>query len=169
MSIVRLFLIGIFAFLPLVIQAGTLDEKTPAYFVDRYGPPKSSGTVTSIPAIHIKRGGVVVKGQFSSREFRQGDLHIQCVFFLPSLQLATVRFQMQHPWTKEQIEAALAAYGGKWTPVSRNGIVDSWVAPDGSMAISMLTWLDIQSKAIVDQVERILAEDDAKRKAVPKF
>lgn len=165
----RLFLISLFSLLPLLTEAGVLDDKTPAYFVDRYGPAKSSGTVSVISAMHVKHGAVNLKGQFSAREFRQGNLLVQCVFFLPSLQLATVRFQMQHSWTKEQIEAALAAYGGKWAPVSRNGIVDSWVAPDGSIAISMLTWLDIQSKAIVDLVEKTVTADDIKRKAVPKF
>lgn len=165
----RLFVAATFALLPLVVLAGVLDDKSPAYFVDRYGPAKSSKTVSSHTCIHVGRGSVIVKGQFSAREFRQGDLIVQTVFFLPSLQLASVRLQLPRQWTPEQIEAALAAYGGEWRPVSRNGIVDSWVAPDGSMAISLLTWLDIQSKAIVDLVAKTLTDDDAKRKAVPKF
>jgi len=74
-----------------------------------------------------------------------------------------------HEWNDEQIEAALAAYGGEWKPITRNGVVTSWIAPDGSLAIKMLTWLDILSKPIVDQVAKAVADDDAKRKAVPNF
>lgn len=162
-------LVLLFAFLPVVAHAGVLDDKTPAYFVDRYGTQKSSKNVSSVPYIHVKRGGVQVKGQFSNREFRKDDLIVHAVFFLPSLQLASVRLQLKQKWTREQVEAALEAYGGSWQPVSQNGIVDSWIAPDGSLAINMLTWVEIQSKTIVAEVAKNLAAEDAKRKAVPKF
>ncbi len=154
--------------LPLFASAGALDDKTPAYFVDHYGPAKSAKTQSSHPFVHVGRGGVTVKGQFSVREFRQGELIVQPVFFQPSLKLAAVRLQLQREWTPEQNEAALAAYGGEWKPIKK-GIVTYWIAPDGTMAISLLTWLDIQSKAIVDLVEKTLADEDAKREAVPKF
>jgi hypothetical protein len=159
---------ALFFLLTAIASAGALDDKTPAYFVDRYGPAKSSKTQSTGSFMNPTRGPVTVKGQFSVREFRKGDLRVQPVFFLPSLDLAAVRLQMDRQWTDEQIEAALAAYGGEWKLVKK-GIVTYWVAPDGSLAISMLTWLDIQSKAIVDQVAKTQAEDDAKRKAVPKF
>ena len=154
---------------PLLASAGVFDGKTSAYFVGRYGPAKSSNTVSSHAFTHTKSGGVTVQGQFSAREFRDGELRVQPVFFLPSMAVAAVRLQLNRAWTPEQIEAALAAYGGEWRPISRNGIVNSWVAPDGSIAISMLTWIDIQSKAIVDLIEKTLAEEAAKRKAIPKF
>ena len=149
-------------------HAGVFDGKSSAYFVDRYGPAKSSKTVSTASFVHVGRGAISIKGQFSAREFQKGDLRVQPTFFLPSLELAAVRLQMNRQWTDEQIEAALAAYGGEWKPVKK-GIVTYWVAPDGSMAISMLTWLDILSKPIVDLVAKAVAEDDAKRKAVPKF
>ena len=163
-----LFAIGCLALL-VSVSAGPLDDKSPAYFVDHYGPAKSGETVGKHAFVHTRRGAITVKGQFNTREFRKDDLIVHAVFFLPSLQPAAVRLQMNRQWTVEQIEAALAAYGGDWKPVSRNGIVNSWVAPDGAMAISMLTWLDIQSKAIVDLTAKTLAEDDAKQKAVPRF
>lgn len=149
--------------------AGPLTDKTPAYFVDRYGPAKSSKTVSVHGFVQPERGSIVVKGQFSSREFRQGELRVQPVFFLPKLKLASVRLQLNRAWTPEQIEAALTAYGGQWTPVKHNGIINTWVAPDGSRAISMLTWLDIQSKEIVDLLEKTAATEEAKRKAIPQF
>lgn len=157
------------ALLPVAVLAGVLDDKTPAYFVDRYGIQKSAKNVPSISYLQVKRGTVAVKGQFSAREFRKGDLTVHAVFFVPSLQLASVRLQLKQKWTREQVEAALEAYGGSWQPVSQNGIVDSWIAPDGSLAINMLTWVEIQSKTIVAEVAKNLAAEDAKRKAVPKF
>lgn len=148
--------------------AGPLDDKGPPYFVDRYGPVKSARTVSSATFMDPASGSITVKGLFSSREYRKGELRVQPVFFLPSLELAAVRFQLNRTWTNEQIEAALKAYGGEWRRVKR-GMITQWLAPDGSLAISMLTWLDIQSKAIVDLVARTSAENEAKRKAVPNF
>lgn len=151
------------------LGAGPLDDKSPAYYVDRYGPAKSSKTVPNHSFIHPVRGAVTVKGRFSAREFREGKLLVQPVFFLPSLKLASVRLQMiDSGWTDEQIEAALKAYGGEWKLVKK-GVVTAWAAPDGSVAVRMLTWIDIHSRTILDQVEKELADMDAKRKAVPNF
>lgn len=161
-------LVGLFV-LQLSARGGVLDDKTPPYFVDRYGSAKSSKTESSHSFLHAQRGHVNAKGQFSVREFKKGDLRVQPVFFLPSLKLASVRMTLGHKWTQEQVEAALVAYGGEWEPVKINGIIDEWVAPDGTRAISMLTSLFIQSKAVVDLVKQTLAEDDAKRKEIPKF
>jgi hypothetical protein len=155
--------------LPFSALAGTLDEKPPAYFVDRYGPAVYSKPTSSDSFINVGRGGVLVKGPFSVREYRKGDLMVHTVHFLPSLRLASVTLHLPRQWTNEQIEAALASYGGAWKPVSARGIINYWVAPDGAVAISLLNLLQIQSKVIVDQILKSLAEDDAKRKAVPKF
>ncbi|MDI1250327.1 MAG: hypothetical protein PSV13_15800 [Lacunisphaera sp.] len=164
----KLFVLGCLALVGRV-SAGPLDDKSPGYFVDRYGPAKSAQVVSKESFVHTERGAVVVKGQFSVREFRKDKLIVHAVFFEPSLQLAAVRLQMNNQWTAEQIEAALTAYGGEWKPVKQGLGIQFWVAPDGSKAISMLTWLDFQSKAVVDLILKSLAEDDAKRKAVPKF
>ncbi len=155
--------------IPLAAFAGALDDKSPAYFVQRYGAPKSVKNVASISVHHPKRGGVEVKGQFSVREFRSDDLTVRVVFYLPSLQPASVRLQLRHKWTQEQVEAALAAYGGSWEPVRIGGFIESWVAPDGAVATNMLTFVDIQSKTIVDEAAKTLSSIDAKKKAVPKF
>ncbi len=165
----KLLTLAFFALLPLQAFAGVLDGKTPATFADRYGIPKSAKNVSSISALHVKRGNVSVTGQFSIREYRDGDLTVTVTYFIPSLQAASVRLQLKRQWTREQVEAALAAYGGSWQTVTRNGIVDSWIAPDGSLAINLLTWVEIQSKTIVEAVARNFAAEDAKRKAVPKF
>ncbi len=167
--LMRLLAVVVLCLAPLLAFAGALDGKSPGYFVDLYGPAKSSSTESSQTFIHPERGGAAIKGQFSVREYRKGDLMIRAVFFLPSLQLAGVRLQLNHSWTNEQMAAALAAYGGEWQPVMRNISVTAWVAPDGTRAINLLTWLDIQSKTVVDLMQKTLAEDDARQKAVPKF
>lgn len=150
--------------------AGPLDDKGPPYFVDRYGPAKSSDTVSTQGFLSGGRGMVSLKGQFSVRTFRKDKLRVEAVFLSPSLKLAAVNLRMGQFWTDEQIQAALKAYGGEWKPVKlANGVVKQWVAPDGSNAIYLLSSLHIQSKEIVDAVESELADQDAKRKDVPKF
>jgi len=161
--------IWIIAAFPLLALAGTFDDKSIAYFTKLYGPAKSSNTVKLQYFAYPHVGGVPLKGSFSVREFHESDLIVQPVFFLPSLQIAAVRLQLNRDWTPEQIDAALAAYGGEWKAVSKNGVVSHWVAPDGAIAIKILTWIDINSKAVVDLVEKTIAEDAAKRKAIPKF
>ena len=155
--------------IPIAAFAGALDDKSPAYFVQRYGAPKSVKNVASISVHHPKRGSVEVKGQFSVRQFQSDDLTVRVVFYLPSLQTASVRLQLPRKWSEEQVRAALTAYGGSWEPVRTAGFVDSWIAPDGTVATNMLTWVDIQSKAIVDEAAKTLSNIDAKKKAVPKF
>lgn len=151
------------------LAAGPLNDKGPPYFVDRYGPAKSSQVVNKEAFIHVGRGGVILERQFSARTFRKDGLRVEAVFFLPSLELASVRLWLEHEWTIEQIAAALQAYGGEWKPIKNNGVIRSWEAPDGTLAIKMLSSLQIQSKTIVDEVAKELAEQDAKRKAVPNF
>lgn len=166
----RILAATVLALLPLIALAGPLDDKTPAYFVDRYGPAKSSKVQSTASFTSPSRGAVTVKGQFSVREFRDGDLRVTAVFFYPSLKPAAVRLQLNRAWTKEQVEAALAAYGGSWQPASSgNPMIKAWVAPDETLAFAILTWVDFQSKEIVALVEKFLAESDAKRKAVPKL
>jgi hypothetical protein len=154
--------------IPALTSAGTLADKMPGYFVDRYGPAKKSKTVSSEMFHAPKTGMVAVKGQFSVREFQKGDLRIETIFLLPSLQLAGVRLHLTHTWTPEQVDAALSAYGDKWTLLDK-GAVTTWIAPDGATASLILLSLHIQSKATTDLVAQTLAEKDTKRKAVPKF
>jgi hypothetical protein len=150
--------------------AGPLDDKGPPYFVDRYGPAKSTNTESKQSFFSSGRGAVAIKGPFSVRTYRHDKLRIEAVFHYPSLKLAAVILRMGQSWTDEQIEAALKAYGGEWRRVKlNNAVVKEWVAPDGSNAICLISSLHIQSKAVADAVAKELAEEDAKRKAVPQF
>jgi len=150
-------------------HAAPFDDKSPAYFVDRYGPAKSSRVESKAGFTHTKYGSFGIKGPFSVREYRKDDLKVRAVFFYPSLRLAAVRLQFDHQWTREQIDAALAAYGGEWETIDRGPFSIRWQAPDGTEAISMLTWLDFQSKTVKDAVGKAAEEHEAKRKEVPKF
>lgn len=162
-------LIALYAVLPALGLAAPLDDKTPGYYTDRYGPAKSSSTESVRSFINSKYGSVGVKGQFSVRKFRKGDLTVEPVYFLPALELAGVRLRLPRAWTKEQIEAALAAYGDEWQPAKGAGASNTWIAPDGSVAIQLIASLEIQSKKIVDLIERTLAEEQAKKKVIPRF
>jgi hypothetical protein len=154
--------------LPLM-AAGSLEDKTTAYFVDHYGPAKSSSNVGKANCARPERGIIAVKGQFSIRRFKAGDMDVSAVFLLPSLKLASASYSLHHAWTDEQISAALMAYGADWKPTYDQGFVKSWVTPDGTVAIYILTTLHIQSKTFTELGEKTSAENDAQKKAVPKF
>jgi hypothetical protein len=144
-------------------------ERGPAYFFDRYGSAKSSKNVSRHSFIHPTRGGVVLEGQFSVREFRSGELIVQAVFELPSLKLAVVTLRLPRQWTLLQVEAALAAYSADWKPGAGNLAVKTWKTHENAMAVFLLSSLEIQSPQIVNRVARALQEADAQRAAIPKF
>lgn len=168
--------IGISLFLtPLCFPArsstliATFSDRMPSYFVDRYGSPKSSKDVSTYHFIHPGHGNVVVKGPFTVREFRSGDLRVQAIFRLPSLKLAAVKLYLPRQWTAEQINAALTAYGDNWNASRGSWGVKVWTARDKSRAIAILLSLEIQAPEVIESMERVLHEREAKRKAVPKF
>lgn len=157
--------------LPLVAlaQGGPLDDKSPAYFVDRYGPAKESRTASKANFFHPASGTETVERQFSVRSFRNDTLRVEATFFLPSLKAAEVRLSLPQQWTQEQIDAALGAYGNAWNVESRSLGINVWRAPDGSRAVLILNSLHFQSLALVDLIEASRASRVAKKKAVPKF
>lgn len=171
----RLFTWILILFLPFCARAQApggnepFTERTPAYFVDHYGRSTSSRNVSKYIFLQPGRGNVDIKGQFSIREFKSGDLRVEAFFNLPSLKLAAVKLSLSHVWTPEQITAALAAYGAGWTEVKTIPFTKIWMTPDGLRATYLLTTLEIQSPAVVREVEQTLKDNDAKGKAVPKF
>ena len=146
-----------------------LGERTPAYFVDRYGQARSARNVSQYAFLSTTIGTQIVKGEFSLREYRAQDLRVRTVFHVPSLKLAEVTLHMGRTWTEEQIKAALAAYGTDWRPDGRNIGQQRWTTPEGARAVLLLTGLYIQPPATVEAVEKARLEAEAKRKAVPKF
>ncbi len=150
-------------------RGGPLDDKGPAYFVDRYGPAKDSRTVSKESFLRPGSGHETVERQFSVRSFRSDQLRVEATFFLPSLKLAEVRLSLPNPWTQEQVEAALGAYGNLWKLEGKNLTTTTWRAPDGSRAALLLNSLRIQSAALVDLIEASHATRQSKKKAVPKF
>jgi hypothetical protein len=151
------------AFVPLA-------ERTPAYFVDRYGPARSTRKVSQHAFLNPQTGTLPVKGEFSVREFRTDGLRVRAVFHVPSLKLAEVTLQMAgRTWTDEQVIAALKAYGHEWKLTGVNLGQRRWTTPDRARAILLLTSLHIQPPKTVAAIEQAGKERDAQRKAVPKF
>jgi hypothetical protein len=147
-----------------------LAERTPAYFVDRYGPAHSARKVSQHTFFNPHTGSQPVKGEFSVREFRTDGMRVRAVFHVPSLKLAEVRLQMERgQWTDQQLAAALAAYGPAWQLTGRNVGQRQWSAPDGAKAFHSPMLLYIQPPATVAAVEQARQQRDAQRKAVPKF
>lgn len=147
-----------------------LGERTPAYFVDRYGPARSARNVSQHAFVDPQTGSLTVKGEFSVREFRTDGLRVRAVFHVPSLKLAEVTLRLaSNTWTDEQVEAALSAYGPEWRLTGRNVGQRRWSTPDGARAILLLTSLHIQSPRTVAAIEQARQERETQRKAVPKF
>jgi hypothetical protein len=144
-------------------------ERTPAYFVDRYGTARSVRSVSHFAFLSPGVGALAVKGEFSVRDYHAENLRVRAVFHVPSLKLAEVTLQVGRTWTDEQLKAALAAYGADWRPDGRNFGQQRWTTPDGARAILLLTTLYIQAPGTVSAVEKVRLEAEAKRKAVPKF
>jgi hypothetical protein len=173
-TVYRSFARFLFLFFPFCATAQSLGgsdpftDRTPAYFVDHYGRSTSSKNVSKYIFLQPGRGNVDIKGQFSIREFKRGDLRVEAYFTLPALKLAAVKLSLPHIWTLDQISAALTAYGTGWKRVDKPG-TEVWTTPDGLRAIFLLSSLEIQSPAIVQDVEQTSKDNDAKRKAIPKF
>jgi hypothetical protein len=144
-------------------------DRTPAYFVDRYGSATSSVNAAQHAFLHPRHGNVEIKRQFSIRGFRDGDLRVKAVFYVPSLKLASVILQLPRRWTEDQIEAALAAYGGEWNPEGSKVVFRTWSRSDGARAIFTLTSLEIQLPEIVSALDERVREEEAQKKVVPKF
>jgi hypothetical protein len=147
-----------------------LAERTPAYFVDRYGPAQSTRKVSQHAFLNPQTGTLPVKGEFSVRQFGTDGLRVRAVFHVPSLKLAEVTLQMERgQWTDAQLTAALSAYGAEWQLTGRNLGQRHWTAPDGARAILLLTSLHIQPHKTVAAIEQARQQRDTQRKAVPKF
>lgn len=143
-------------------------EKTPAYFVDRYGPARSSKLVSSQSFLHPRHGALWIKGEFSVRKFRKGDLNVTATFHVPSLSLAGVTYGLGRGWTEEQVMAALSAFGGNWRPepyiVGR-----AFRRQDGACAVLIGYDLRVVSPEMAMAAEKAAEAKGAKKKEVPEF
>ena len=147
-----------------------LAERTPAYFVDRYGPARSSRNVSQHAFMNPQTSSLTVKGEYTVREYRTNGLRVRAVFHVPSLKLAEVTLRLEsNTWTDEQVAAALTAYGSDWRLTGGNLGQRRWSSPDGARAILLLTSLHIQSPETIAAIEKVRQEREAQRKAVPKF
>lgn len=144
-------------------------DRTPAYFTDRYGYAKTTRDVQVHSFVDSTKGTIRLTGRFSLREYQSDNLRITATFFLPSLKLASVTLKLPHSWTREQIDAALVAYGTNWKQTKVNIAIKEWMLPDGTKAISILNSLVIHSPEVSELIQKALTEKEAKRKAVPKF
>jgi hypothetical protein len=151
-----------------VCQAADAFDRTPAYFVDRYGSAKSSSLEKQASFVLPGVGVISLKGEFSVREFRKDRLRVKAVFRVPELTLAGVVYYLPNLWTQEQVDAALEAFGGKWE-VDKSGYGRGYVAPDGARAIHLSGSLHFISAETYEALKKEREKQVEKRKAVPKF
>lgn len=149
---------------------GTLGKST-AYFYDRYGTPTRTQEIPEASFITPEaRGAKAIKGPFSVRTYRADKLSVKVHYLLPQLEAVCVQYSMPHSWTEEQVNAALRAYGRKWTMIPRTfNISPFYTTDDGTSAYHMSTMLFIQSKGLRDALKASAEAAEAKRREVPKF
>tara|TARA_R110002111_G_scaffold51324_1_gene89986 strand:- start:70 stop:522 length:453 start_codon:yes stop_codon:yes gene_type:complete len=130
-------------------------QRTPDYFIDRYGTPKMSQNVQEVSSLHEKHGMVKLKGRFNVREFFHGQLHVRAIFALPSLTLISVRLDVPAHWRAERIEAALSTYGSNWRKEYQGEKVKTWKDSKGLKAVLFFSTLEIQSPNIATRIRRL--------------
>lgn len=156
---------------PAVAQiTGTLGKST-AYFYDRYGSPIRTREVSEASFITPEvQGAKAISGPFSIRTYRADKLTIEVHYLLPKLEAVCVRYSMPHSWTREQVNAALKAYGDKWTMIPQNvNIFPLYTADNGTSAYHMTSMLFVQSAGLRAAFKSSAAAAEAERREVPKF
>ena len=143
-------------------------EKTPAYFYDLYGKTTSEKTVSSYGFVYTKVGQVEVKGQFSVRNYQSEKMRVTVIYALPDLKAVAIQYSLSQDWTKEQIGAALEAYGSAWAEIKEDTL-RFYISRDGTKAIPVFNMLHINSSGIEAEIIKAHAAHEAERKKVPKF
>ena len=98
-------------------------NKEPEYFVKLYGEPITSKIVdekefrlfTETPCV------MNIKGPFGLQTYGKGNLQIEVTYILPEAQAIYVCYTLPNTWTKNQLDAAVNAYGKEWLAIKYSG------------------------------------------------
>ncbi|WP_438479839.1 hypothetical protein [Oleiharenicola lentus] len=151
---------------------GMAQNKTPAYFYDRYGAPEREINPKAV-TLFSESQTVNVKGEFVERVYKSGKMRVTAVFRKPSLSLIQVTYHLPHQWTKEQVSAALLAFDENWaSKANPSGVMFSighYSSTNGYRASVAFMNLWVLSPEGSNLLGKALAEREAARKEVPKF
>lgn len=154
--------------------------KTESYFTKLYGSPKSEKHLAEIAFLLPCHGSLIRLSQrFLVQNFQSDRLRVDVVYPEPSRQAIWVKFTLPNSWTREQLSAALGAYGSDWQVVQQNpglSFIMREKAPalyrcsNGRIAYkTMYDNLILFSPQLYGALRNQLQQTEQQKKAVPKF
>lgn len=154
--------------------------KTESYFHGLYGYPKSENSVSNFTFMVPRHPSTVrVDHNFTIQNFENGRLKVKVLYSEADRRAVWVQYRLPSRWTKEQIEAALEAYGTNWKGVPWTwvmGIVMPAFAPqiyvtdDGVVAYKTAgNELMFYAPVLHSILESRIEQSKQEREAVPNF
>jgi hypothetical protein len=154
--------------------------KTAQYFTDLYGVPKSDKQVSEFSFSFPNHGSLIrLSRPLTVQEFESDRLTVRVVYAGQERRAIWVKYTLPNPWTSEQINAALKAYGNEWKSTQLS-VATSLLLPDRAPTVyqssdgtvgykTLMPELMIYAPQLfLDLQSQVQAAERAK-KAVPKF
>ena len=154
--------------------------KTPEYFRNLYGSPKSRKEVPEFNFTLPRHGNFIrLARNFIVEDFESDRLKAKVVYSGPPERALWVKYTLPNPWTQQQINAALEAYGSKWKVAPENPAMDlimqsksPHVYVSGTSVVAYKTMVDeliVYAPQLCLDLRSQIQELDRQKKAVPKF
>lgn len=139
----------VLAFTTTLHAADQLADKTPAYFIERYGAPVESGPKNecSLYLAEALPRKVNVSGQFLVLKFQAEALTVEVVYLLPGHTLAAVTYQRPRMWTPAQTQAIVMTYSEDWSRVRNTGRSLAYRTAEETLSLTGINTLAIQTQA----------------------
>lgn len=169
------------------VVASTDLGKDKNYFAGLYGnaitEEKVSSYGFSLPGVARV---VNLPQPFAVQKYASENMKVMVLFSLSSYQAVWVKYSLTHPWTDEQLKAALGAYDTQWSEITANSGVSAvgetvfkaiasaqapttYQSRSGVLAYRLMNDVTIYSSGLVSDIRGQIAADDQNKKAVPKF
>lgn len=161
---------------PLPADLGKNEE----YFKNLYGAPKSTKQVTELAFSFPGQGSMIhLARPFKVQDFESDKLKTTVVYSDSTQKAIWVKYTLPNPWTQEQINAALQAYGSNWKVVQQNFGMNfllndrapvTYGSSTGCLACKTITGeLIIYAPQLYLDLRGQIEEKERQKKAVPKF
>jgi hypothetical protein len=154
--------------------------KSVQYFTNLYGTPKSEKQVAEFSFPFPNHGRLLhLTRPFVVQEFQSDKLAIKVVYSGSDSQAIWVKYTLPSPWTAQQINAALGAYGERWestliNPPASLILMDRsptlYQSGSNTVAIkTLMSELIIYAPQFYLDLQGQVLEAERKKTAVPKF
>lgn len=154
--------------------------KNADYFRNLYGLPKSEKQTAEF-AFSLPGYGSMMRlaRPLIVQEYQSDKLRTAVLYSSPERQAIWVKYILPNPWTQEQINAALGAYGSDWKIVQQNFGVNfimqerapvAYGTSTGVLAYkTMVNELIVYAPQLFVDLKGQIEEGERQKKAVPRF